>query len=189
MRSLARVVLWRLGAVRIAPWALDGETSVLLRHARGKRRLAEIGVWEGGTTRALREVMHPEGTLFAVDPFFGGRLGISYQKAIAHGEVAKVRNGRVVWIRERGERAAADPRVAGEPFDFVFLDGDHTYDGTAAAWHAWKPLANGIVALHDALGDPGQGSIRFVAEHVLTDPDFEPVDRHGCLLVLKRKIP
>lgn len=186
MRSLTRLILWRTGLARIQPWADPAETDCIVRHARGKRRLAEIGVWEGGTTRRIREVMDPRAVLFAVDPFPRGRLGFSYQLPIAHGEVARVRNGDVVWIRKDAAEAARDARVAISPFDFVFLDGDHTFEGTRAAWEAWRPLAAAVIALHDAFGRADQGSVRFVRDHVLTDRSFTVLDQAGCLLVLKR---
>ena len=78
----------------------------------------------------LRHVMAPDGVLFAIDPFPGGRAGLSYQRPIAHGEVRRVRNGTVVWLRTTGALAASDPRVAAAPFDFIFIDSDHTFDGS-----------------------------------------------------------
>jgi hypothetical protein len=189
VKSLGRLVLWRLGFVRPAPWAHAEETECLVRHAAGKRRLAEIGVWEGGTTARLRAAMGPDGVLFAIDPFPRGRLGLSYQEPIAHGEVRRIRNGRVVWIRATGASAANDPRVAAAPFDFVFIDSDHSFEGLRADWTAWAPLAGDIIALHDAIGDPAQGSVRFAREHILVDLRFSLVETAGTLAVLRRREP
>src|SRR3954467_8523126 len=100
-----------MGLVRIGSWTEPGEAACLARHAAGKRRLAEIGVWEGGTTRLLGRGMSAEGVLYAIDPFPSGRLGMSYQRPIAHGEVAPVANGEVVWIRDTGVTAAQPPDV------------------------------------------------------------------------------
>ena len=69
------------------------------------------------------------------------------------------------------------------PFDFVFIDGDHTYDGVRADWLAYSPLvrSGGLVAFHDTWpnGDRHEpGVVRWVDElrHHLpsiewTDPD------------------
>ena len=187
MNALGRWLLWELGLVTIEPWADPAETAAVTRHAAGKRRLAEIGVWEGGTTRALRRVMSPDGVLIAIDPFPPGRLGVSYQRPIARGEVKRVRNGQVVWIRETGVSAARDPRVASAPFDFVFIDGDHSYEGLRGDWDEWSPLASDIVVLHDVIGHPDQGSVRFATEHIFTDARFEVVEKVGCLAVLRRR--
>lgn len=67
--------------------------------------------------------------------------------------------------------------------DFLFVDGDHRYDGVRADWLAWSPLVRpgGIVAFHDTVpnGDRHEpGVVRWVGElrHQLpsiewTDPD------------------
>jgi methyltransferase family protein len=187
MNSLRRFLLWRLGRIAINPWASPGETECLVEYARNKRRLAEIGVWEGGTTKMLRQVMASDGVLFAIDPFPGGRLGLSYQRPIAHGEVRRIANGTVVWIRATGSQAASDPRAAVAPFDFIFIDGDHTFDGLQADWEAWAPRASDIIALHDVIGEPGVGSVRFARERIFTDPRFAVLKTVGCLAVLKRR--
>jgi hypothetical protein len=189
MKSLVRMLLWQVGLVNISPWAPPEETAILRRYAVGKRRLAEIGVWEGGTTKVLREVMSADGVLHAIDPFPPGRLGISYQRLIAYGEVERILNGQVIWIRGTGEAAASDPRVAAAPFDFVFIDADHSFNGLQADWNAWSPLAADIVALHDVIGEPEQGSVRFAREHVFTDSRFRLVETVGCLAVMKRREP
>ena len=187
MKSLHRFLLWRLGRIAITPWATPDETACLVEYARNKRRLAEIGVWEGGTTKILRQVMAPDGVLFAIDPFPGGRLGISYQRPIAHGEVGRIPNGSVVWLRTAGAYAASDPRVAAAPFDFIFVDGDHTFDGLQADWEAWAPHASDIIAFHDVVGDPNQGSVRFARERIFTDNRFALLKTVGCMAVLKRR--
>jgi hypothetical protein len=186
VKSFGRLLLWRLGLVNVAPWADPEETACLIRHAAGKQRLAEIGVWEGGTTRMLRSAMSPNGVLHAIDPFPHGRLGLSYQRPIAHGEVSRVANGQVIWIRATGAAAAQDPRVSAAPFDFVFIDSDHSFEGLRTDWQAWAPLASDIVALHDVVGPPGNGSVRFAREHIFTDPRFTLVETAGCLAILKR---
>jgi hypothetical protein len=180
-------LLWELGLATVKPWADPAETAAVTRHAAGKRRLAEIGVWEGGTTRALRRVMDPDGLLVAIDPFPTGRLGISYQRPIAHGEVNRIQNGQVLWIRDTGVSAARDPRVVSAPFDFIFIDGDHSFEGLRGDWAAWAPLASDTVLLHDVIGDPEQGSVKFAREHIFTDARFEVRETVGCLAVLKRR--
>lgn len=41
--------------------------------------------------------------------------------------------------------------ISDQPIDFVFIDGDHSYDGVRADWMAWSPLVRpgGLVAFHD----------------------------------------
>lgn len=143
-------------------------------------------MWEGGTTRMLKSVMSPDGILYAIDPFPHGRLGFSYQRPIARGETSRVANGQVIWIRATGAAAARDPRVAAERFDFVFIDSDHSFEGLRTDWEAWEPLASDIIALHDVIGPPGNGSVRFAHQHIFTDARFDLCETAGSLAILKR---
>jgi predicted O-methyltransferase YrrM len=191
VQSLLHFIKYRLGIDSAHAWILPVESECLLRHAAGKKRLAEVGTWEGGTTRKLRAVMSPEGTIFAVDPYAPGRLGVSYQRMIAAREVARARNGKVVWLYTTGVDAARDSGVLAARFDFVFVDGDHTYEGLSADWTAWSPLIapGGIVALHDSLAPEGHadgGSVRYSNEVIAQDPRFEQVDQATTLRVLRR---
>ena len=106
MSVVAHYVKWRLGLAAAEGATTAAEADCLVRHACGKKRLAEIGVWQGGTTARLRAAMAPGATLFAVDPFPKGRLGFSTQRAIATREVAKIANGQVVWIRQTAADAS-----------------------------------------------------------------------------------
>jgi predicted O-methyltransferase YrrM len=190
--ALAHFIQWRLGLEKGSVWTAPDEAAALVRHAANKQRLAEIGVWEGGTTRRLRQVMASGGMLFAIDPFPTGRLGISYQQAIAKGEVGGVRNGTVVWLRLLGIDAAKHPDVIAVPFDFVFIDGDHTYDAARADWEAWSALVapGGIIALHDSVPVDGQddsGMTLFSEEVIRGDRRFESVENVRSLRVLRRR--
>ncbi len=186
-------VRYRLGLASPSTQTSERERSCLRRHAAGKRRLAEIGVWHGVNTRAFREAMAPDGVLLAVDPFprrFFGIRGFGWARRIAHREVARSGNGRVVWLECRGEEAPRLP--AAQPFlpvDFIFIDGDHSYAGLQGDWQAWKDRVapGGIVALHDSRQRDGCGSERFTQDVILADPDFVRVDEIDSLTVLRRK--
>jgi predicted O-methyltransferase YrrM len=192
VQALFHFMKWRLGMAAADHWMMPEESACLLGHAAGKKRLAEIGVWEGGTTRRLRGVMAPDATLVAIDPYPPGRSGLNYQKFIAAAEVAAVRNGTVVWLRQTGAEAARAPGVLAAPFDFVFVDGNHTYEGLRQDWEGWSPLIEpgGIIALHDSLLPEGKvdaGSVRYSNEVVVHDPRFGVVDEVFTLRVLRRR--
>jgi predicted O-methyltransferase YrrM len=191
MQSLMHFLKWSLGAEPAAAWTRSEERDCLARYAAGKKRLAEIGVWEGATTSRLRSVMASDAILYAIDPYPPGRLGLNYQRLIAFGEVARVRNGAVVWIRKTGAAAARDAIVTSRPFDFVFVDADHTYEGLRLDWEAWSPLISprGIVALHDSILAPGNtepGSARYANEVIVSDRRFETVEAVHSVRVLRR---
>ena len=193
MQSLVHLLRWRVGLGDVHTWTRPDEIACVARHATGRKRLAEIGVWQGATTRQLRRVMAPDATLFAIDPYPTGRLGISYQKIIARTEVGRVANGTVVWIEQTGTAAAQDPAVTtAAPFDFVFIDGDHTYEGLQGDWTMWSPLVarNGIIALHDSVQPPGSagaGSMRYFADVIARDAGFETIETLHSLTILRKK--
>ena len=107
------------------------------RGARASRR----SVCGRGRSRAgCAPRWRPTRVLFAIDPYPPGRLGLNYQKIIARGEVSKIPNGRVEWLRETGREAAGNPKVlAAAPFDFVFIDADHSFEGLRENWEGWAP--------------------------------------------------
>lgn len=194
MRALPHLLLWSVGLARAETQTSEAERDCLARHAAGKRRLVEIGVWHGVTTARLRSAMAPDGLLYAVDPFPVGRLGFSVQRYIAHRIVRQVSNGKVEWVRltgaEAGRRHAAD-RL--DPVDLVFIDGDHSYDVVRSDWEAWSPLVAeaGVVALHDSHPTPTRpihdaGSVRFTQETVLCDRRFALVEVVDTLTVVRR---
>jgi predicted O-methyltransferase YrrM len=170
------------------------ERDCLARHAADRRRLVEIGIWHGVTTRRLRAAMLSNGILYAVDPFRVGRLGFSAQRYVASREVAKVQNGTVEWIRLTGAEAGLAHRTAGlEPVDFIFIDGDHTYQAIRADWDAWSPLVarGGIIALHDSRSTAERkiddaGSAVFTREVILRDPRFVKLEEVDSLTVIRR---
>ena len=176
MRVLVHYLGWVIGLAGPETQTTDAERECLARYASGRRRLVEIGVWHGLTTSRLRSVMAPDGVLSAVGPFSPGRLGFSMHKRIAHYEVDKIRNGALRWLETHGGEAA----VGHELVDFLFIDGDHSEQGTLQDWLAWKGLVQpgGIVAIHDSRSTPTRaiddsGSVKVTNEVILRDDRFE----------------
>jgi predicted O-methyltransferase YrrM len=186
-------LLWNFGLAKAETQTTDAERDCIAKHAAGKRCLAEIGVWHGVTTCRIRKAMSPAATLFAVDPFSKGKLGFSVQRMIAQREVGRVPNGTVVFLRMKGDEAASG--LAGKcKVDFVFIDGDHSYEGLQSDWNGWAKLISvgGVIALHDSRSTPTRaiddgGSVIFTHEVILNDPQFEVLETVDSLTVLKRK--
>lgn len=195
MRVLAHYLMWSAGLARPSTQTTEDERACLARHATGKCRLAEVGVWHGVTTCVLRRVMAPDAVLFAIDPYQVGRLGVSFPKSIARREVAQVRRGRVHWLHMTGADAArhlAENHLG--PVDFVFIDGDHTYNGLRADWQGWAPLVapGGVVALHDSRSSGTRsiddaGSARYTREVIQYDSHFELMEYVDTLSVFRKR--
>ena len=194
MRPLKHFTLWRLGLAAPETQTTAAERAALADLADGRRRLVEIGVWHGVTTARLRQAMAADGVLFAVDPFPRGRLGVSLQQPIARAEVNRIRRGAVRWLRMTGAEAAARHVRTGEPpVDFIFIDGDHTFEGLQADWLGWRDLVapGGLVALHDSHPTPDRpideaGSVRYTREVILRDPAFHVLRVVDTLTVVER---
>src|ERR1700726_1292695 len=80
--------LWMLGLASAETQSSEHERRCLAHHARGKKKLVEIGVWHGVSTCVLRCAMDPDGELLCVDPYPAGRFGFSVQQVIAQRTVS-----------------------------------------------------------------------------------------------------
>ncbi|MCE9561936.1 MAG: class I SAM-dependent methyltransferase [Planctomycetes bacterium] len=184
---------WQLGLAQAQTQTTVAERDCLAVHAAGRNVLAEIGVWHGVTTCRLRAVMAATGVLYAVDPYPVGRLGVSFQRRIAASEVGRVQNGRVEWVRKTGAAAARalSAQLAGK-LEFIFIDGDHSYNGLREDWEGWAGLVApaGLVALHDSRSTPTRpieaaGSVRYTQEVILKDLRFTEIAVVDSLTVLQ----
>lgn len=192
MSVLTHYVRWSVGLAEAQTQTTAAERDCLARHAASRRLLAEIGVWHGVTTTRLRAAMAPDGVLYAIDPYPNGRLGFSVQERIARREVARVANGRVEWVRACGVEAARTLATLSGRLDFVFIDGDHSYEGLRGDWDGWSPLLarGGVAALHDSRPCAARpihdaGSVRFTADVIRRDPRFAVIDEVDSLTVVE----
>lgn len=194
MRVTTHFLLWALKLARAETQTSDAERASLARHAAGKKRVVEIGVWHGVTTKVLRNAMASDGILLGVDPYPKGRFGFSVQRIIAQREIARVTIGTMEWQRLSGVEAARLYAASKRPPpDFIFIDGDHSYEGLRGDWEAWNPLVapQGIIALHDSCSSAernieGAGSVIFTRKVILPDPRFRLLETVDTLTVMAR---
>lgn len=193
-RTLWHTVRHALGVEDAQTQTSRAEREHLARHAAGRKRAVEIGVFEGATTAILARAIQPGGgRLYAVDPFFRGRSGICWSELIARTEVRRSGAGDVVeFVRTLSTDACRN--LPGE-FDFVFIDGDHSLEGIRRDWSDWSDriAAGGIMALHDTRVpeyNPSVqqlGSYRYFESDIRFDPRFELVEQVDSLSVLRRR--
>lgn len=122
------------------------EVCVEIGSARGKSA-CYVGL-------ALRE--NGRGKLYAIDPHqktdWNDAGGIDslpiFQRHVAAAGVSE----QVEVIRSTSADAAAK---WDKPIDFIFIDGDHTYEGVKRDWELFKPFIKpfGLVLFHDTIWD------------------------------------
>lgn len=75
--------------------------------------------------------------------------------------------------------------LAGQPIDFLFIDGDHRYESVRRDFELYTPLVGrgGVVALHDVsprTTPDTEGTAAFWAELMRNHPTEEMVDPDGA---------
>lgn len=180
-------IKYQCGIEPAATQTTEAERAAIRAHASGCRNLVEIGVFEGVTSRVLREAMSPSGTLNCVDPFFKGDLGISYSGSITRREVGKSRNGSVRFFCLFSHEAADGWK---SPVDFIFFDGDHSDAGVRRDWADWSPhiVSGGYAAFHDSVApEETSGPPALVLEILRDDDEFELACQVDSLSILRRR--
>jgi SAM-dependent methyltransferase len=129
------------------------ELTWLAERASMAHLIAEIGCWQGRSTRVLAD--HSPGTVFAIDHFLGVPELLYeladrppywlYKSFIMH----LIDRENVVPIR-RSSRDASK-LLSKLRFDMVFIDGDHEYQAVHEDIRWWTPLVapGGILCGHD----------------------------------------
>jgi predicted O-methyltransferase YrrM len=130
------------------------ELGKLLQSVAPKRSL-EIGTNYGGTLFLLCTVSPPGAQIISVDlgggPFGGGyprRKIPLYRKFPRNGQKLRLirADSHMPETQERVLRA-----LQGDRLDYLFIDGDHTYEGVKRDFEMYSPLlrSGGLVAFHD----------------------------------------
>lgn len=133
------------------------DVAALLRLARGRRRVVELGTATGWTSAAL-VLADPQRAVTTFDP-----VAQEHRERYLALLGASAR-ARLQLVQAPGDAGAqlTDGRV-----DFLFVDSTHSHDGTVAEVEAWRPrLAPGaLVVLHD-YGNPGYPGVASAVAHL-----------------------
>lgn len=124
------------------------------------KRVVEIGTNNGGTLFLWSQLAARDATLISVDlpdgPFGGGYP--SWRGALYHSFTGASQVLHLIRddSHEPGTAAKVRELLKGESVDFLFIDGDHTYEGVKQDFETYAPLVRpgGIVAFHDILPHP-----------------------------------
>ncbi len=115
----------------------------------------EIGVRAGHNAFAMLSEMDIK-ALFLIDPYFPYNDGGSYQTERMQKKnmlemldrLAKYRE-KIVWLFQKSEKAVE--LFPDKYFDYVYIDGDHSYEGVIKDLELWYPKIKdrGVLAGHD----------------------------------------
>lgn len=177
--KVAREAVTAHGAIQ-KPGELAGLLALLVD--RAPEVVLEIGSDHGGTLWAWQQLPSVRRVL-AVDlplgGFHSGRRLDTHGVEAVYGDSHKPETlGCLHELLGVGydESYNATPRV-----DFLFIDGDHTFDGVKADYEMYSPLVRpgGIVAFHDILTHPNMPYVAVdilwrqlggVKDEIVTDP-------------------
>ncbi|MBL0358827.1 MAG: class I SAM-dependent methyltransferase [Chitinophagaceae bacterium] len=168
------------------------EMALIKKYAAQKKYAVEIGVYEAVNTVAIAGALEKDAVFYAIDPFFKSKLGFCYYKWITYLNLYRNKVLKKVTVTEAYSYAVADK--INNTIDFIFIDGDHSYEGLQKDWELYSPkiVAGGYMLLHDTTVpdfDPWRanlGSIPFFKEVVSIDPRFRLVETVDSLNVLQR---
>jgi predicted O-methyltransferase YrrM len=168
------------------------ELACLGRYAKGRHTALEIGTHMGVSAAVIAKALSAGGQLFCADPW-ELRLGKENPCfTICRRELTRKRVlDRVVFLQGYSyEVESSMPEL----LDFIFVDGDHSYEGLERDWGiVLRRLSrNGILCLHDTTipaAEPHRqhGSVAFFEETIRQHPDFEWLECCYTLNVLRRR--
>lgn len=151
-----------MGFKVIKPQQVETEVLQLLKLLKPlePKTVLEIGAGTGGTLFLWTRVAHPDARIICVDRPFGSILGGDPDfRSVIFSSFARGRQCVELLLGNSHDCALSDSietMLDGRPLDFVFIDGDHTYEGVRRDYVTFGRLVSegGVIAFHDIIEDP-----------------------------------
>src|SRR6266496_960509 len=126
-----------------------GEVVWLLPHILGAKRILEIGSMHGDMLRAMATACRPGAIIRSIDlPGEDGPKASEDNLHRAHDELQADGFDVEIFLGNSRSKSAINWARAWAPYDFIFIDGDHSYEGTKADWENYGPMGR-LVGFHD----------------------------------------
>ena len=146
------------GGQTIKPHQNKMEVSILLHFLKSidPCTVLEIGTSEGGTLFLLSQILSKNAKIISVDlpkGAGGGELYPDWKKSLYKSFISE--NQQIFLLRENSHALTTFEKIQNiiqtQKIDFLFIDGDHSYEGVKKDFELYFPLVaeNGIIAFHD----------------------------------------
>lgn len=130
----------------------------MLTHVKGAKSLLEIGSRFGKSIQVMSKQLAPKSRVVSVDlPYTGGYGHQPDPEPILRQTIAEIgAEGHETHLFLGNSRAPTLVKAVQDlgPYDFCFIDGDHSYEGVKADWENYGPHAK-VVAFHDIVNNTG----------------------------------
>jgi predicted O-methyltransferase YrrM len=127
--------------------------------------IMEIGTYRGGTLFVFSQLAAARATVISLDFHFSllGKVYGALQKPLLR---KFVRNGKSLFLLRQNSHLPETLRVVrnilnGHELDFLFIDGDHSYEGVREDFMMYSPLVRegGLIAFHDIAESGGSREV------------------------------
>jgi len=148
--------------LQITPIQVKEEIIHLLEllRVREPRVLMEIGTALGGTLFLFCQIARNDATIISID-LPHGRFGGGYPSWKTPLYKAFAKTGQQIHLLRADSHSSetlhmVEEILEGRKLDFLFIDGDHTYEGVKKDFEMYQPLVvkGGMIALHDIVPGP-----------------------------------
>ena len=157
VKSIPSLVLQSLdmGAVQISK-ELEGLAKLVT--SRKVRNFMEIGTETGGTFWLFCQLAHEDGIKISLDKPDGASGSWKFADFEAHNARSERLRGFAKYVHpivadSHGSiaKGLVSGALDGDKLDFLFIDGDHTYDGVKADYLDYKEFVRpgGLIGFHD----------------------------------------
>ncbi len=145
----------------LSPIQVIDEVAQLLDDVKSlhPQTVLEIGTHRGGTLYLWTRLAQSGATLISID-LPGGKFGGGYSPFRIPIYKKFARANQTLHLLRSDSHAAATLEetkrlLAGHSIDFLFIDGDHTYDGVKTDYQMYSPLVRpgGLIVFHDIAGN------------------------------------
>jgi len=130
------------------------------------RRVCEIGTFKGGTLFIWCQLAEADAKIVSIDLPGGGFGGGYSERSVPFFEAFCKEGQQLTCLRQSSHDPATKEKLEGildgEPIDFLFIDGDHTYEGVKKDFELYAPLVRkgGMIGFHDIVERPQQPDIQ-----------------------------